>query len=127
MTIADHPADAMLTPKEARDLTGLTAGALIHLETTGRLDVTRTLSGHRRYRAHQIHDLAAQLRQADTTDPNAGMPPARLTTPHVPRARWSDQQRATDQIVALGTDSDPTARVELLAALGLAPAPRDRS
>ncbi len=68
----DHP----LTTREVGELFGVDSKTVTRWANEGKLSTIRTLSGHRRYRAAQIHalfDVREWARIVDVTDTAAGI------------------------------------------------------
>lgn len=58
-----HDNGELLTPGEVADLFGVDPKTVTRWATAGKLDAQRTLGGHRRYRAEQVHELLEESRQ----------------------------------------------------------------
>lgn len=109
----------LLTPGQARRVLGTTSATnLRRWAEQARLDTVVIPGGGRRYLADQVQALAVGL--AARRNARSGMPPKRSRTAHTPRGLWSDAQRRVARRAALATEGDGLARLELLAALGLA-------
>lgn len=114
-----HTGATLLTPGQARRVLGTTSATnLRRWAEQARLDTVVIPGGGRRYLADQVHALAAA--RAARRNARSGMPPKRSRTAHTPRGLWSDAQRRVARRAALATEGDGLARLELLAALGLA-------
>lgn len=62
-----EPAE-LLTPGEVAKLFGVDPKTVTRWATAGKLDAQRTLGGHRRYRADQVHALLEEHRGGQPSD-----------------------------------------------------------
>ncbi len=72
--LSPHEApDELLTPAEVAALFRVDPKTVTRWAISGKLTSLRTLGGHRRYRASEVHALLGQASQG-TTGPQNGMP-----------------------------------------------------
>lgn len=63
-------ADALMTPSEVAALFRVDPKTVTRWAVAGKLESFRTLGGHRRYRASEVHALLAEARSGDGARPS---------------------------------------------------------